>query len=78
MKQQVKLTPTPDCCEYWPKFWHVLNWMFPGGNPKEVCLMPFIALPDGTQLRVNHCPSCGRDVRDCVVDRDRLVNETFW
>lgn len=70
-------TPTPDCCAVWPQLWHLFNWMSPQGHD-DVVLMPYAQAPnDATKWRINHCPSCGADVRNCVVDRARLADVLF-
>ena len=50
------------CCGNLEKM--ITNWMVTENGVK---LMPFIEAKDLIKWRVNHCPSCGVYVRDCVI-----------
>lgn len=47
------------CCEYFPKMAHKFKWHSFEEGGKKVYVMPCI-----DDLRINHCPSCGKEVRD--------------
>ena len=60
---------TPDCCDLWSHFLGRFDWM---RDPEsDVLLMPHVKTPSGL-WRVNHCPSCGKDVRGCIVKPERV------
>jgi hypothetical protein len=60
---------TPDCCEAWPKMLAAFYWFRFDEEPDYVA-MPCIQTSD--LWRVNYCPSCGAEVRGCIVRRDRV------
>jgi hypothetical protein len=65
----INWTPTsPVCCGVLEKFAHI-KWM---ELPVSKKLIPYMAARDGSYIQVDHCPSCGAYVRDCVVDVSKL------
>lgn len=65
-----ELKPTPDCCEVWPKLLQRFQWCAPDEYP-DLLMMPFLRI-DGVAWRINFCPSCGKEVRSCIVDKWRV------
>lgn len=60
MKQTIK------CCDFFGKMRHHFDWFsYQDDNGKKVYCMPFLKSCDGyTKLRINNCPSCGKEVRN--------------
>lgn len=56
-----------ECCDYWLKMAPHLSWyemeVTSRGTSSIIKIMPHIQC-DGGDLRVNFCPSCGKNVRD--------------
>lgn len=72
------MEPTEDCCKVWPKLWWAFYWMTT--EDRLHLVMPYMQAPNSghaQKWRVNHCPSCGADVRNCVVDRERFADKLF-
>jgi len=66
---------TPECCNAWPRYWISFQWMTPEDN--TLLMMPYVGGPDvRRRMRINYCPACGADVRDCVVSRERFREVT--
>jgi hypothetical protein len=65
------IEPTEDCCKVWGYIIHRFKWMAHEGAP-TLLTMPHMAVA-GQLWRVNHCPSCGKEVRYCVIEAERLV-----
>ena len=59
MKQSI------NCCDYFEKMRHNFEWFsYQDENNKKVYFMPTLRDCNGhTKLRVNYCPSCGKEVR---------------
>ncbi len=57
---------TPECCGNWPRYWLSFQWFTIEDD--AFLIMPYL----GNQVRINYCPSCGADVRDCIVGRERF------
>jgi hypothetical protein len=51
------------CCDVFPIIKHHFEWM---SLDKEILLMPHITINE-TKYRINHCPSCGKEIRDIQV-----------
>jgi hypothetical protein len=60
---------TPTCCDVWSKLIKSFFWYYFVNYP-EYRAMPCIPDTDGYKWRVNYCPSCGQNVRDCVIKED--------
>jgi hypothetical protein len=60
MKQTIK------CCDFFGKMRHHFDWFsYQDDNGQKVYCMPVLKSCDGhTKLRINHCPSCGKEVRN--------------
>ena len=52
------------CCESFTDFIPLFYWMNYYDDDKIIYIMPYIIVNDGYKLRINHCPSCGAEVRD--------------
>lgn len=54
------------CCEYFNKIRHHFNWYsYQNESGEKVRCMPSLTSSDGcTVLRINHCPSCGKEIRN--------------
>lgn len=65
---------TADCCEVWPRILHAFRWMAFADFP-ELRAMPHVHGADGTDWRVNHCPACGVELREVVVEASRIAEE---
>lgn len=50
---------TPDCCVMWPEIASRLKWY-------QLVDSDRLAMPCVGNVRVNFCPSCGKDRRDCI------------
>jgi hypothetical protein len=67
--------PAPDCCKVWPLIRRSFAW-FPARDDPGLLRMPHIPEPGGSAMwRVYYCPACGTDVRECVVEWDRVEVE---
>lgn len=65
------MTTTPECCNNWPGYWLSFQWMTTEDD--ALLMMPYVGRSDvARQMRINYCPACGADVRDCVVSRARF------
>lgn len=64
------LGETAVCCEIWPKICGAFDWYAFVEQP-TLYSMPHIQ-SDGSSFRVNHCPSCGSVVRDCIIASERI------
>ena len=49
------------CCESFKDFIPLFDWMLI--TLEKIYIMPHIVVNDDYKLRVNHCPSCGAEVR---------------
>ena len=56
---------SPDCCEVWPEIAPTFEWYRFEDWPDLVC-MPCIRVGN-TSWRVNHCPSCGAEIRMVIM-----------
>lgn len=58
MKQSI------ECCDAFIKMRNNFNWYsYKDDKGNKVLCMPVMRSPNGDNLRVNHCPSCGAEVR---------------
>ena len=60
MEQSIK------CCDFFGKMRHHFEWFsYQDDDNKKVRCMPVLKSCDGiTKLRINYCPSCGKEVRN--------------
>jgi hypothetical protein len=58
MKQNIK------CCEYFSKIRHHFDWFnYQNEEGKRIYCMPHLKSCSGyDKLRINYCPSCGKEV----------------
>jgi len=56
------------CCEVWPKIMGRFNWMYFSEN-EEILTTPHIQSSEH-RFFINHCPSCGKEVRNYTVHID--------
>jgi hypothetical protein len=75
MSDPARPEPTQDCCDVWIELVHLFNWKVLS-NQSDLAVMPYVK-GKGHEWRINHCPSCGKDVRDCVISRERLADAIF-
>jgi len=68
-------TVTTKCCDTWPKILGAFDWWSVSDND-EFLVMPCIQTVDDSGVqsswRVNHCPSCGTNLRDTIISREML------
>jgi hypothetical protein len=57
------------CCDSFKKFIPIFGWM---QIEDKICLMPYIQCGE-QKMRINHCPSCGKYVRDIQLTEDELL-----
>ena len=53
-----------NCCDIFPLIKHQFEWM--AFKDEGILLMPHFVVK-GNGYRVNHCPSCGKEIRDIQV-----------
>lgn len=58
------------CCEAFEKVAKTFHWHTMEYDNREVYVVPTIIAND-TKHRVNYCPSCGTEVRDIELDREK-------
>jgi hypothetical protein len=59
-------TPCSPCCAVWPKFVEHFEWL---RDPDRNRALPHVTV-DGVMWRVNHCPSCGKDIRGIIISEE--------
>ena len=69
-EKRMNLKETEDCCAVWPDFFPAWKW-FGFEHNQDFLAMPYRHL-DGQNWRVNYCPACGAEVRNCIVRRERI------
>ena len=58
------------CCDSFKEFIPQFGWF---KTEDRVCLMPYIQCGE-KKMRINHCPSCGKYVRDIQLPEDELLS----
>ena len=58
------------CCDSFIEFIPQFGWF---KTEDRVCLMPYIQCGE-KKMRINHCPSCGKYVRDIQLPEDELLS----
>lgn len=58
------------CCDSFKKFIPIFKWM---QTEEKICLMPYIQCGN-LKMRINHCPSCGKEVRNIQLTKDELMS----
>ena len=57
------------CCESFKHFINIFYWMtYFDKTDKIKYIMPY-TYEDGIKYRVNHCPSCGAEIRDIELNK---------
>ena len=51
---------------------HHFGW-FSYDADRKMLTMPHLKDKEGVEWRVNHCPACGANVRNCDVDKERVM-----
>ncbi len=68
-----ELKPSEDCCPQWESVIPIVRW-FSFADKKGLMVMAHIpSLTDDSKWRINYCPCCGKDARDRLISRDRLI-----
>ena len=57
------------CCDSFSHFIPQFEWFT---TEYDICLMPYIQSGD-LKMRINHCPSCGKYVRDIQITKKELM-----
>ena len=73
MKNEFSKTEQPCtilCCDSFKEFIPQFGWF---KTDDRVCLMPYIKSGE-KKMRINHCPSCGKYVRDIQLSEDELLS----
>lgn len=69
------LAVSPNCCDIWPQILSAFDWWSVVDEPTRL-MMPNIKTVNEsgkqTSWRVNHCPSCGKEIRNVIISRDML------
>lgn len=66
------------CCKVLPEILKEFNW-FTYNDEKtneEVFLMPYIETREGVKWKINHCPSCGENIKSIKVNYDELYGHS--
>ena len=58
------------CCDSFKEFIPQFGWF---KTEDGFCLMPYIQCGE-KKMRINHCPSCGKYVRDIQLSEDELLS----
>jgi hypothetical protein len=62
------------CCESFAKLIPQINWFsYTDDDGVIIMLMPCFIGSDNNKYRINHCPTCGTDVRQL-----KLTETEFW
>lgn len=65
--------PAVMCCAVFEDMAKRLSWMIYEANGQRLACVPHIHGSNGERWRVNHCPSCGREVRSIEVPWELLA-----
>ena len=57
------------CCDSFKEFITKFGWFKTDDN---ICLMPHIKCGE-KRMRINYCPSCGKEIRDIHLSEDELL-----
>jgi len=56
------------CCDIFPKLALTFSWMsFVNDKKESILCMPYIEYAD-IKYRINHCPSCGKEIRSIEIE----------
>jgi hypothetical protein len=56
------------CCDVFPKLFNKINWFSYYSQGVQILNMPHFITNEGERLRINHCPSCGTDIRSIEIE----------
>jgi hypothetical protein len=71
------------CCEPFKQLIHQINWFSSAqrvqcrdtnDDGEKIILMPCFIGSDGNKYRINHCPTCGADVRQLKFTETEFIN----
>lgn len=66
------------CCEVLPKILQEFNW-FTYTDEKlneNRYVMPYIETREGNKWKINHCPSCGENIRSINLNYDEIYGHS--
>lgn len=52
------------CCDAFKDFIPMFNWFAYDDKGVKIYVMPCMQVEQSNKLRINHCPSCGANIRD--------------
>lgn len=55
------------CCDFFKENIKEFGWFKSNNLAKEQYLMPYVL---GTKIRINYCPTCGKECRDTILSSD--------
>jgi len=64
------------CCDTFRKMLSAFQWFTYTEEDSDTMLMPCIEV-NGMKWRVNHCPSCGKEVRNVLISKDEYRESTL-
>ena len=63
------------CCEPFKRFIHQLSWFsYTNDEGEIIILMPCFIGSDNNKYRINHCPTCGADVRQLKLTENEFID----
>lgn len=62
------------CCDVFPKLFNKINWFTYNSQGVQIFNMPHFITNGGERLRINHCPTCGADVRQLKLTETEFIN----
>ena len=71
-KNKQILEPNTFCCENFKENASDYGWFSINIDNVKVFLMPHIK---GTNLRINFCPSCGKNCRETTIDANLIIQK---
>lgn len=60
------------CCQVLPEILNHFQWMSADFEGEKKLLMPHFNTHGNIRYRVNHCPSCGAEIRDIEINEEDL------
>ena len=62
------------CCEPFKQIIHKVNWFSYTNDEGEIIMvMPNVIGTDGNKYRINHCPSCGSNIRELKLTKAKFI-----
>ncbi len=63
------------CCDSFKQLIHQINWFsYTDDEGVIIMLMPCFIGSDNNKYRINHCPTCGTDVRQLKLTETEFIN----